>query len=433
MPPHTSPTAASPQRARGDAPPTPRPSTAHARLHELDLLRFLAALAVVLYHYTGTLGGPWKGESARELFGPVSTATQFGYLGVELFFLISGFVILMSVWGRDMADFATSRITRLYPAYWFAVLLVGVIHLTTGMGRGRLEDLIPNLTMFQQGMGLRNVSGVFWTLWVEMHFYALVAVLVLVGVSYQRCVTFMSTWTVSAVFARESGVDALEALLVPEYAPYFVAGMAFYLMHRFGPSLLLWGFVAFSWACALRYALPIAKGGPYNIAAANAWPTVPLVITALFVIMALVATGALRALRWRRLTTLGALTYPTYLIHYEVAPPLARVLRPALPYWAATLVLTLVVLVAASLVHRLVERPVAAWLRPRLRESFQRLRSADHGRHRGGRARRAGPQAEETADDRPATSDSQPGDPPPPPPGPEPRGSAPAPPIGSTI
>jgi peptidoglycan/LPS O-acetylase OafA/YrhL len=406
------------------------------RLSEVDLLRFIAAMTVVAYHYTGTRGGPWEGENARELFDPISVATQFGYLGVELFFLISGFVILMSVWGRTMADFTVSRIVRLYPAYWFAVLMIGVIHLTTGTGRGRPEALIPNLTMFQQGMGIRNVSGVFWTLWVEMHFYALIAVLVLVGVTYQRCITFMSTWSVLAVFAHESGNDLLKSLLVPEFAPYFVAGMAFYLIHRFGPNLLLWGFVAFSWAASIRYSLPAASEPPYRIATVDAWPAVPLIVTLLYTVMALVAIGALSKIRWKRFATLGALTYPTYLIHYELGPVLSPLVHPALPAWAATAAVTAIVLAAAYLIHRLVERPLSAWLKPRLKTAFDRIHLADPGRTRGRRARQPTPPPHETTATPHSTSETE-AHPPngrtPPLQGEEGHGSTPSPPIGSTI
>ncbi|WP_051712380.1 acyltransferase family protein [Spirillospora albida] len=416
--------------------PTGLPPAPRVRLREVDLLRFLAALAVVLYHYTGTRGGPWDGEKAREVFSPLSKLTQFGYLGVELFFLISGFVILMSVWGRTMAEFTVSRIVRLYPAYWVAVLMIGAIYLLTGEGRGRPDRIIPNLTMFQQGMGVRNVSGVFWTLWAEMHFYALISILVLTGVTYRRCITFMASWTVLAIFADESGSALLRTVLMPEFAPYFIGGMAFFLIHRFGPSLLLWLFAAFSWATSLRHALPTAVEKPYAVAPSDAWPAVAVIVTLCYVVMALVATGRLGWLRWKGLATLGALTYPLYLIHYELGPQFGELLQDRVPYWAGTLMIIAAVLALAYLINRFVEEPLAKWLKPRLRDSFERLQAAEPGRARGRRGRDADGPADDPGAGTPQAHDTRAGAPS----GQavphhvaEPHGSTPSPPIGSTI
>src|SRR5712692_76407 len=99
------------------------------RLYEIDLLRITAALAVVLYHYT------FSGY-ARHLtaiaFPALSTVTRYGYLGVDMFFVISGFVVLLSAWGRRPHEFVISRIVRLYPAYWVAVTITAIVAITYG-------------------------------------------------------------------------------------------------------------------------------------------------------------------------------------------------------------------------------------------------------------------------------------------------------------
>ncbi|GMA87194.1 hypothetical protein GCM10025868_24440 [Angustibacter aerolatus] len=101
------------------------------RLAALDGLRFVAALAVVLYHFTGIRSTHW-GTTDPTPFGPLSAVTRYGFLGVPLFFFISGFVILMTAWGRDVPHFAASRVGRLFPAYWAGVLLTGALLLVTG-------------------------------------------------------------------------------------------------------------------------------------------------------------------------------------------------------------------------------------------------------------------------------------------------------------
>ncbi|MFA1540973.1 acyltransferase family protein [Actinomadura monticuli] len=361
--------------------------TGRERLSELDLLRFAAALAVVLYHFTGFGGaGPWP-EPARDVFPEVAAVTRFGYLGVDLFFMISGFVILMSAWGRGPGRFGVSRLVRLMPAYWVSVLLGAVVYALFRQGHGVPGLVLPNLTMLQGGLGLKNVDAVYWTLWVELHFYVLVAVLAGIGITYRSCLVFMTAWLFAGVYADEAGNDLLQVMLVPTWSCYFIAGMALYLIHRFGPTLLLWGYVAVSYLIALRWGAWRAEHvfrGADEIAAGA-------VITAIFAVMILVATGRLRSLRWSRLTVLGALTYPLYLLHSQLALPLLDALYPGLDRWAALAVVLAASLVGAYAVHRLVERPGAAWMRARLHASLEPLRPPAETSRFVGRGEWSGP------------------------------------------
>src|SRR4051794_6198061 len=84
----------------------------HGRLGALDALRFIAAAAVVAFHFTARQSPAWEGP-APEAFDAVGPLTSYGRLGVALFFVISGFVILMSSWGRDLPHFVASRVGRL--------------------------------------------------------------------------------------------------------------------------------------------------------------------------------------------------------------------------------------------------------------------------------------------------------------------------------
>jgi peptidoglycan/LPS O-acetylase OafA/YrhL len=344
--------------------------TRRERLRELDLLRFTAAMAVVLYHFTGFGGaGAWPSPSA-EVFPELAPVTRFGYLGVDLFFVISGFVILMSAWGRGPGEFGISRLVRLMPAYWVSVLLGAAVYALFRMGHGVPGLVVPNLTMLQGGLGLRNVDAVYWTLWVELHFYVLAAVLAGIGITYRSCLVFMAAWLLGGVFADEADNKLLQVMLIPTWSCYFIAGMALYMIHRFGPTLLLWGYVAASYLVALRWgawrAEHVFRGADETVVSA--------VITGIFAVMVLVATGRLTRLRWRGLTVLGALTYPLYLVHSQLALPLLDAVYPALDRWTALAVVVGTSLLAAYAVHRLVERPGAAWMRARLTASLAPMR-----------------------------------------------------------
>jgi peptidoglycan/LPS O-acetylase OafA/YrhL len=344
--------------------------TRRERLRELDLLRFIAAMAVVLYHFTGFGGaGPWPSPS-QEVFPEIASVTRFGYLGVDLFFVISGFVILMSAWGRGPGEFGISRLVRLMPAYWVSVLLGAAVYALFKMGHGVPGLVIPNLTMLQGGLGLGNVDAVYWTLWVELHFYVLAAVLAGVGISYRSCLIFMAAWLFGGLYADEAGNDLLQVMLIPTWSCYFIAGMALFMIHRFGPTLLLWGYVAVSYLIALRWG---AWRAEHVFRHANEI-VVSVVITGIFAVMILVATDRLHWLRWERLTILGALTYPLYLVHSQLALPLLDAVYPRLDRWTAFAVVTGSSLLAAYAVHRLVERPGAKWLRARLLASLKPMR-----------------------------------------------------------
>src|SRR4030095_2287642 len=88
------------------------------RIGELDALRGLAALAVMIFHYTGHYGKN-VGHVDRPLL-----ELALGNYGVQLFFMISGFVIFMTIEKtRTAMDFVVTRFSRLYPAYWASLLI----------------------------------------------------------------------------------------------------------------------------------------------------------------------------------------------------------------------------------------------------------------------------------------------------------------------
>jgi peptidoglycan/LPS O-acetylase OafA/YrhL len=359
----------------------PRPKRQGGRLRELDLLRFVAAVAVMLHHFTGVPTGAWP-QDARKVFPELNPAANFGYLGVELFFMISGFVILMSIWSRSVGDFAVSRVVRLFPAYWFAVVLAMVVYLTNGAAvdygpgsQGPLVRFLPNLTMLQTGAGAPNMEVVYWTLWIELHFYVLITLFVRWGITYQRCVAVMGAWLLLSVFAQEADSKFLQAMLFPQFAPYFIAGMALYLTYRFGQNVVLWLLVAFCWALTVYY-------GVHDMAPSNAWPgvhqyAIPGVITAIYLVMILVATHRLAWLRWKGLTILGGLTYPLYLIHETVSRPLIKWLAPQLDRWTVLGIAIASCLLAATLIWAVVERPAQRALRRRLRKAMEQIGGPD--------------------------------------------------------
>ncbi|GLY90437.1 acyltransferase family protein [Actinoallomurus iriomotensis] len=353
---------------------------AMGRLRELDVLRFVAAAVVMLHHYTGVPAPEWPGGNARRIFPGLAPFTRYGFLGVELFFLISGFVILLSAWGRRPGDFMVSRFLRLFPAYWVGVVLSLAAYLAfdswVSFGPntdGPLKRFLPNLTMLQEGVGSQRMEVVYWTLYVELHFYVLIALFTWWGITFNRCVAFMTAWLMFSVFALESGENFLKVVLLWRYAPFFVAGMGFFLIYRYGSNIIVWLLIALSWALGCYY--DVKYNFPDFTAAPHSLYIIPAGVTVVFAVMALVATHRLSWLRWRGLTVLGLLTYPLYLVHQTVSRTFVPRLLPHMGRWEVLAVLVVTALVASYLIHVLIERPAQRLLRPRLKAALTRIRA----------------------------------------------------------
>jgi peptidoglycan/LPS O-acetylase OafA/YrhL len=351
----------------------PAPHNTEHRLAALDGLRFIAALMVVVFHLVACLS-IWEfwNRPHLDVFGSVAfQVTSYGWVGVPLFFMTSGFVISMSSWGRTPGQFAVSRFVRLYPAYWVCVTAtVVVVALSPSWPKPEYEwrDVLTNYTMLNIPLGVPNVDDVYWTLWAEMRFYLLFAIVIWRGLTYRSALTFCIVWTAASVWA--AGVDSplLQSLLVNEAqeAHYFIAGIALFLIYKFGSHLAPWLLVGVSALISVHY----YEGNYFNGWVGLSYLPSTVAILACYAVLSLLALGKLRWLRWRGLTVLGATTYPLYLLHNIIGGQVIAYLYPRarLQPWALVSLVIVGLVIAAWLVHRLVERPFA----PRLKRALSR-------------------------------------------------------------
>ncbi|HWS36657.1 MAG TPA: acyltransferase [Actinoplanes sp.] len=359
---------------------TPSSRAAGPRLTALDGLRLIAALAVAVYH----LSVSWRidGHSPPQYFLPdFSHLAIYGFLGVELFFLISGFVICMSSWRRGLGEFFVSRVGRLYPAYWVCILItafvVGLFPVVGGVPVTGIPDpaeIAVNMTMLQEPLGVASVDTVYWTLFVELRFYLLFAALVAFGLTYRRTVIFCAAWMVVAVIGPTVDSKIVDVVAIPEYAPYFIAGIAAFLIYKFGRSPLLFAIFGFAWLVSLkRVDDRVADVNPgFDV---PTWPGA-VIITCSFAVVLIIALGWTDRIRWSWLTTAGALTYPFYLLHQRIGYSFVRYTyeRTGLPAWLLITTAILLVLAMAWLVHRYAERPLSRWLRRVMRQAVTDVR-----------------------------------------------------------
>ncbi|MBY8873143.1 acyltransferase [Micromonospora sp. PLK6-60] len=340
------------------------------RMHEIDLLRFIAALMVVVLHLSS---GGVLGHTTLDYSDSVGQLGRYGYLGVDLFFMISGMVVFMSLWGRTPIAFLISRISRLYPAFWAGVTITSLVLLygAVNLPRVTVGQYLANLTMFAQPLGVPNVEGVYWTLWAEWRFYFLLVVFSVIGITLRRTYAFLWGWLAATLLVEFLPLPyrighALELAIQPVYSHYFIAGMALYLVRRHGFTANLAMLLVGAYGNALYQGVRHAdERSRLYLLHLN-----PLIITmtisTIFLVMTLVATGKLARLNSRRLKPVGDLTYPLYLVHGTVGYAVLNVFADAVNRWLLLGSLMTALCLLAWAMNRLVEVP----LQPRLRDSL---------------------------------------------------------------
>lgn len=353
------------------------------RLSALDVLRFLAALSVVGYHYTvkAPAAPEWDGPVPQQLVG-FGTWAAYGAMGVSLFFVISGFVILMTAWGRDVPHFVASRIGRLFPGYWVSAAVAAVLTVVAwpaGLERSLTKgQILLNFTMFHAAYKSPDLDRVYWTLFYEARFYVLIAIFMLIGITRQRVLAFAALWPLVGAMAQSTGQDYLTVLLMPDYAPFFAGGMLIYVLYRDGHDLLTWLLLGMNAVIALNFsmehftgALFVDTGFPIHKS------VVGLVAVSCFGLVALVSLTPIRRMHARWMVVAGSLSYPLYLVHQTTGWYLIHLLHPLTSPWVAMGVATTVALLMAVLLHYCVEKPLGHRLRSAVLKALRKTSVLD--------------------------------------------------------
>ena len=335
------------------------------RIREFDALRGLAAMAVVLFHYTtrydqlfGTREGLWG-------YFPL------GYVGVQLFFMLSGYVIFMTVRrSANVLDFAVRRFSRLYPAYWAALALTFSVVTLAGVPELRvsLGTALVNLTMFQQVLDTPHVDGVYWSLQVELFFYLGVIALHHLGV-WQRALPALFVWVTAGLVSHLAVLSAephgivyslaqkAQTVLCLRYIHLFALGMVFYESRQRGRVTPAMGLLM---GCCLLV----------HCVAAGVASTA--LIASFCVVFYLIDRGWLSMLSWRPLLFLGAISYPLYLLHQNIGYVVIRAMaaRGLDPNLCILIAVVLSIVLATLLTHA-VERPAMRRIRTRTKMPAQ--------------------------------------------------------------
>jgi peptidoglycan/LPS O-acetylase OafA/YrhL len=188
------------------------------RLPWLDAARGIAALTVLTAH---ALDYYWRGYAEY---------IQFGNGAVVLFFLISGYIIPMSIERSTLPRFWLRRLFRLYPLYWISIILYTVLGISETK---ETTHILANLTMIQPYLGIPHINGVYWSLAVEETFYLMLAVLLVFNLHRATVPLFLVLAAAGMTLAYLGARWVLDLNLI--YLPICVAGTLWY---RFDQGVL---------------------------------------------------------------------------------------------------------------------------------------------------------------------------------------------------
>jgi len=350
-------------------------------LLSLQVLRALAALAVTLDHIVGY-------EFTRQ-YGLPDALPRFdiGNAGVDLFFVISGFVMVYASerfyrQPRAPLEFFLRRLARIVPLYWIttSIILIYLLIQYRDLARANfsLESVVASylfIPWLQIDGYMAPVHGVGWTLNYEMFFYS--------------CFCF------ALLFSRRTGVVLLSVALLALVSLNQLWPMPLPLGYWAAPIILEFVFgmlIALGLRAGLRVPSPLAACivvlGVLALAASDRWGMGGL---SRIVVWGVPCAGIVGALAladstakpgpmWRTLSLLGDASYSLYLLH-PLAITLPRRLfphfvNPATSPWLYAALLLAMAVGAAVLGHLLFERPVTRFLQRRITSAFHGDRRA---------------------------------------------------------
>lgn len=356
-------------------PCVPRAASIHTaaprRYLELDGLRGVAVLVVALCHYGNEFDNYFPGHEPATVAGEsVGWLLRYGYFGVQLFFMISGFVILHTA--RNVGsprDFVVARTARLYPTYWACLTVTAVAGWLSAEAvlRRTPVETVANFSMMQRFLRLEDVDAAYWSLSVELLFYGVVWMLFVLrgSVDDRTVVAAVPAWLGVALLlatyyqVAEGSTLALTLVILSatQYAALFCAGMLLLLSRGTGRVHPL--------------IIPC-----FAVQAVVSWLIVDWVEAVIAVILMLaftltVMTPHVPVLTSRPLVFVGSISFPLYLLHQNLGYLVIDKTVDSVGRWPAMALAIVATGMLAWVAHRTIEGPLSREARRLL--SRQRL------------------------------------------------------------
>lgn len=313
------------------------------KLASLVFLRAIAVLCVCCCHFAKPLT---EGFSYSPVFTIIN---EYGKYGVEIFFVISGFVIPLSLEKgkyqiKDYLLFIYKRLIRLHPAFIASIALTLIITYFSYKFKHlpfpeTFESVARSLVVFQN-LGL-NV--VFWTLRIEAEFYLFIGLFFILLKRFPM----LALYVVIPILLLGSHYESFNAIGLLKHLAYFLMGTIGFLIYtkngKTGPHyVMLLALIIYSF---LYTSIP------------NMIDSIPASIAGTFTIAFILFYKGRTP---RMMNFIGQISYSLYLVHYPIAKMMIRFLMKVLPApiaWILFLVSFLVIIPFSYLFYKYIEHP----------------------------------------------------------------------------
>jgi peptidoglycan/LPS O-acetylase OafA/YrhL len=334
------------------------------RYNELDALRGMAALMVIFFHFV----------LYADRYGSIFI---LGTTGVDLFFMISGFVMLLSIQKITTAkQFIVSRFSRLYPTYWTAVTFTFILIVLECVFRFNknsydIPKYLGNMTMFQYYLSIPDLDGPYWTMIIEMLFYIVIIMLYQLnalkylipgGILCSITTTILCNYFYDFAFVKE--IIYWFPLIL--YLPLFLTGTLFYQLYT-KRTQIIYRYTCIVVCLLIQISLFKFAGRSNYYISVNQYSSMLIIY---YILFALFIHGKLQFIVSSVTLFLGKISYALYLIHQHISlviilPILTQTYQ--MNFWVACVLIDLpiVIGIAAVITYRIeipFRKKIKVWL-----------------------------------------------------------------------
>ncbi len=345
----------------------------HRRILELDALRALAAINLVLFHLTHVYSVKYGFST------PLGFEWPYGAYGVEMFFILSGFVNSMSLMRRGKpVDFVAARLIRIIPMFLLVIIAnLWILQLAPMNQAVSTSQFLANMTLMPKVFGYECVDPVMWTLQIEMMFYGTLVIMFKIGalkryfigwgtllaMSLAVCPTLDAMTAVHGNAAWFSVATAIRRVMLLDFVPLFAIGFLLYMI-KTGTGKRWQNIAGLICAAAVFHSIDHGKHNPLATA---------LIIS----LVTLSAYGKVPLLRFRPLVYVSTISYALYLCHNNLGCALMhRFDMMGVPPRACLVIGVVFSFALAVILTNRLEQPMTR----KLRSVWTRYRSGDTGR-----------------------------------------------------